>query len=512
MNNKTGIMIMLFIMAAALLLFRKDYSYYGDLGRQIKMGEVISRCRCIPQVNLFSYTHPQHEAVNYSWLSQLIFYQLSDRFGTDSLLVMKMFFISVSFGIVFRLTLRKKTLYIPAGVFGMLSLLLFSQRFWVRPELFSYVFVALFLLVLHISHSSRTYRALWFLPVLMVLWVNTHIYFPLGIILYLIFVMQEFVRKGIIVCKQLVPVTLVLFAAVLINPLGLRGAVYPFMVFNNYAAAVAENYSPLVYLISGQSLFSVFGSYLLVYCILSLLVLIFLTFTPRKSMIAVKSNAVIGLLLGAGLVRSVGFFSLLTLPFLVERYAEMRKSLTVYFGVRVRYLTDAGLFTFLVLVIAIQTLHFLRTEDLGAGFVLPAEKGTEFFLSNRISGPVFNNFSMGNYLIYRLYPGEKVFIDGRPEAYPEALLAEHQESLRDYGRFMQLVRKYDINTVFFGFKDDPELTRAFIKRIMAEPEWVPVYFDGEVIILVKQSKQNEMIIKSHGLNPGIVLKQLQATR
>src|SRR5690606_8838980 len=38
---------------------------------------------------------------------------------------------------------------------------------------------------------------------------------------------------------------------------------------------------------------------------------------------------------------------------------------------------------------------------------------TEHFLKNNYSGNIINNYGVGGYLIYKLYPQGKVFIDGR---------------------------------------------------------------------------------------------------
>jgi hypothetical protein len=44
-------------------------------------------------------------------------------------------------------------------------------------------------------------------------------------------------------------------------------------------------------------------------------------------------------------------------------------------------------------------------------------------IAKNLKGPIFNNFDIGSYLIFRLYnkslpAGRQVFVDGRPEAYP----------------------------------------------------------------------------------------------
>ena len=47
-----------------------------------------------------------------------------------------------------------------------------------------------------------------------------------------------------------------------------------------------------------------------------------------------------------------------------------------------------------------------------------------FLRTEQLRGPIFNNFDVGGYLIYSLYPRERVYVDNRPEAYPATFFAE----------------------------------------------------------------------------------------
>src|SRR3990167_2163720 len=45
-------------------LFRTDYSFDQDLGRHLKLGEIIIKTGNVPRINLFSYTNPDFPFIN----------------------------------------------------------------------------------------------------------------------------------------------------------------------------------------------------------------------------------------------------------------------------------------------------------------------------------------------------------------------------------------------------------------------------------------------------------------
>ncbi|GAG27787.1 unnamed protein product, partial [marine sediment metagenome] len=54
---------------------------------------------------------------------------------------------------------------------------------------------------------------------------------------------------------------------------------------------------------------------------------------------------------------------------------------------------------------------------------MPVE-AVDYLLKNNLPGEIFNSYDHGSYLIYRLYPERKVYIDGRIAMYGESLAKE----------------------------------------------------------------------------------------
>ena len=121
----------------------------------------------------------------------------------------------------------------------------------------------------------------------------------------------------------------------------------------------------------------------------------------------------------------------------------------------------------------------------------------EFYRSAGLRGPVFNNFDIGSYLIYGLYPDERVFVDNRPEAYPAAFFQEEVRPIqRDEARWREADDRYRFNVIFFSHQDHA-LGKEFVLRRVADPAWAVVFVDESNIILVKRNEQNGEVIQRY---------------
>ncbi|MDP2585415.1 MAG: hypothetical protein Q8P29_00885, partial [Candidatus Levybacteria bacterium] len=119
-----------------------------------------------------------------------------------------------------------------------------------------------------------------------------------------------------------------------------------------------------------------------------------------------------------------------------------------------------------------------------------------FFLKNNLKGPIFNNFDIGSYLTYRLYPKEKVFIDGRPEAYPASFFQEAYLPMQtDEKKFELVDKKYGFKTIFFSHTDQTPWAEIFLKQITKNDNWRMIYLDDFTVIYTRD-KNIKPIIKT----------------
>jgi hypothetical protein len=140
------------------------------------------------------------------------------------------------------------------------------------------------------------------------------------------------------------------------------------------------------------------------------------------------------------------------------------------------------------------------SKEFGLTIPVGAEQGVAFIQANKIRGPVFNNFDVGSFLIWKLYPEQKVFVDGRPEAYSvdffEKIYKPMQESPTLWKKYSE---QYAINYIFFDHRDITPWAKTFLQYITADPQWPLVYLDDSIIIFVKNIPANQKLIEKYPL-------------
>jgi hypothetical protein len=115
----------------------------------------------------------------------------------------------------------------------------------------------------------------------------------------------------------------------------------------------------------------------------------------------------------------------------------------------------------------------------------------DFLLAHHVSAPMFNTYEKGGYLLWRLWPQERVFIDGR---------ALNESVFQDYRRIIananatggksgrELLDQYGIQVIVMnGFErnaGDPYVLAAILAD-PAQTEWKLVYQDAQAVIFMR---------------------------
>ena len=113
------------------------------------------------------------------------------------------------------------------------------------------------------------------------------------------------------------------------------------------------------------------------------------------------------------------------------------------------------------------------------------KNGVDFFLAHNLGGPIFNNFDIGGYLIYRLYPKELVFVDNRPEAYPVAFFDLYKEIQFKPEVFAEKASEYNFRTIIWGRGDITPWSYAFLEHMKENKDWKEAYVDDAIVIYTK---------------------------
>lgn len=470
----------LFYLLIFLLLFigffHPVYSITQDLGRHLITGEIILKTHLVPKTNLFSYTYPNFPFTNHHWLSEVFYYISFQKIGFNGLLILNTALVITSFGLIFFKASKKS---------GVLSLLFCSllyipilfERTDVRPEFFSFLFLSLFIVILYRFRETNTYL-IFLLPLIQILWVNTHIYFPIGIVIigfFLIDAITSYIKNPNtkIRISSLLFILLASIFVTLLNPNGMKGALYPFSVFQNYGYSIEENQNIffLWNIIHKQSIFYFF--------IAAPLLLISLALNFKNVKLVDWLISIFFTILAIISIRNFPLFVLATfIPFV--------KSLSSFKLFTLHKQIKMIILVFLIALSVFEAQQVYTKKGFGFGVEKGAKDAADFFLKENLKGPIFNNFDIGSYLDYRLYPKEKVFVDGRPEAYPASFFKEEYIPMQvDKDKFDSLDQKYNFNTIFFSHTDQTPWAEKFLKQIINNKIWNLSYVDDYIVILSK---------------------------
>ncbi|HRH65740.1 MAG TPA: hypothetical protein PLU53_05550 [Bacteroidia bacterium] len=224
-----------------------------DLWWQIRTGEWILRHGSVPMQDVFSYTRAGSLWVNIKWGFDVIAAAISRAVGPESVCFLQVivscfifFFLFRTADLVFRslrpvLTVNEERTYVLSlFVSFVLSVLAFEYRMNSRPEMMSHLFTVVFTFIL-LKYRKMPSRIIFLLIPLQILWANLHEAFGIGIVIQAIFfaasVTEQWKERGILLVKNktaiLLPgvVLLASIASIAINPAGTTLITRPLNIF-----------------------------------------------------------------------------------------------------------------------------------------------------------------------------------------------------------------------------------------------------------------------------------------
>lgn len=466
-----------------------------DLGRHLLTGKIIVQTQHVPTTNLFSYTYPTFPFINHHWFSEVIFYLVFTATGYPGLFILSLLLIGSAFGLVFLKASRGSSPFALAFL-SIIYLRILFERTDLRPELFSFLLLAAFITILY-TYREKFTRLIYLLIPLELLWANMHIYFPIGILCLVLFTGDAAIthRRNLKSYHflTLLAVTAASSLITLLNPNGPQGALYPLRVFQNYGYTIEENQTPFFL----QSLGFYKPSFPYLEIAIAVLFISLLA-TVKKSRVIDWLLGIIFSFIALSAVRNFPLFVFATLIPASRALSQLVALLPRPQSERSKTLSTAIL-TIGFLLLVLWQMSIISTKPRGYGVYEDGKQAITFFEEQRLKGPIFNNFDIGSYIESRLYPRERVFIDGRPEAYPASFIQNvYIPMQQDMRLFQKVAQQYKFNTIIFSHTDQTPWAEQFLKEIVRNPDWVSIYLDPMMIILVKNTPQNEEVMKRFG--------------
>lgn len=475
----------------------------ADLGRHLKNGELFFEQQMIPTTNLYSYTYPNHPFVNHHWGSGVIFYLVKSLSGFVGLSLFYLIASLITFSIFFHVA-WKFAQFDLAALVALSVIPVLGSRTEIRPELFSYLFSALFFWIgLNYIHNRISSRALFVLPLLELLWVNLHIYFPLGIVIIALFLLETSIiavsqkdRNRLAQIKVLASVLLLSLFATLANPFGLAGAFYPLGIFEDYGYRLVENQS--VWFIEKLITFPPARYFKLAFILLLVSWIIeLINFKKKQFFLVSLVLSILFSVLAWTAIRNFTLFGYFALPIIAINLNQVTRQRRL---IADNFLLTIAMFLILVVMVGLYPAYWSNRQERGFGLRKGVTNSAEFFLKEQLQGSILNNYDIGSYLIYYLYPKEPVFVDNRPEAYPATFFKQTYIPLQEKEeRWQELDVRYNFNVIFFYRHDATPWGQHFLVQRVDDPQWAPVYVDDYAIIFLKRKGPNQGTIDQYEL-------------
>ena len=160
----------------------------GDTGWHIRNGELILSTHTITRVDPFSSTMHGQPWYAWEWLYDVAIARLHGWYGLNGVVFGSAFIIAITFSLMFILAQRRGGSLVGTILLSLLAITASSIHFLARPHILSWL---LTLFWFHLLDSSETNPSggnkLFFLPILMLLWVNVHGGFVIGFVLLAIY-------------------------------------------------------------------------------------------------------------------------------------------------------------------------------------------------------------------------------------------------------------------------------------------------------------------------------------
>lgn len=503
---------LLLVFYAVILIHKIDAVRGEDLPRLVKNGETLFHNADVLTKNVYSYTEPDQPFANHHWLSSVIFYGLHEVVGYGGLVIFKAVVLLVTFSLLFFLALKRADFWLVA-MFSVPSIWMLASRIQVRPEMFSYLLICVYLWLLFDAqrHPEKNW-IYWLLP-LQAMWVNLHIFFSIGVFLVWGFLLEIIVqqpkgwRQNPLV-KKLAIVSLLLPVACLLNPFGINGIIFTLAlnVSKTFPIGIVENQSLWPYLspvILASNRFMV----MLVVSVLMFTLSFILAW--RKKPVFYALGFLATAVMSMWMVRALPFFVFIFLPGVTSNFQDFYLKILDTFKLqslqRQRLLTYGAQGSFVIFLVILIVLRLTSVTyaaaTMGVGFVHRSTDTAEFLLDNQVRGPIFNDPDIGSYLIYYLYPQEKVFIDNRfGDAYSAEFVAkDFLPMMLDETVWQQKSEAYHIQTLVLSVDSQLNGLRQFIIRRVNDSEWALVHADQHAVVFVRNQTENQALIEAHAI-------------
>jgi len=481
-----------------------------DVWWHLKCGEMLVRRGYIPRNEIFSFTAAGRPWVDGYLPSQALLYLAYWIGNAGGICVLGALLVTGCFGIALAISrsgAQSRDIGFGAAIAVSLPAIYLTRvAMMPRPALLTPIFslVALWLLEDHRLKGGK--RVYWLLP-LTTLWANCHPAFPLGFVItgaYLAgALLDSILKKSGLAAPPIRKLILLLgcqFLATLVNPYGHRIYYSAFAFASNpQLGKVIMEWMPLLAEPKEPA-----G---IVPCVLALMAFWLAAALWGGGRVRIEYVLLFTFFTASTFYgrRNLVLFGPLSIPLISWVIAAGKPSVSgkvreILIKSGAALITATGLF--FIWFAGTNRLYLatdsFRATGLGLQDAMFPKSAIDLLEKEHIEGQLLHSYGLGGYLIFRLYPKQRVFIDGRMYPYPYDVFLEEENAFHSEQVFETVRARHDIRCVLLTTY--PQSSWATIYAFISSSRWATVAADGTGILLLARGLGNDEVIRRHEIN------------
>ncbi len=479
----------------------------SDTGWHIRAGELILESGAVPHRDPFSHSMTGRDWFAWEWLTDLIMAITHRYWGLAGVVSGAILILLVSYDLLYRMMIRLGSDAIVAFSVTIFAAVSGVVHWLARPHLTSIALMAIWYAAVEDFRRNRS-RWIYFLPILIALWANLHGAFVATFPVLAIYAAGEFAEyasrgewrpaKWWSAIRTYVVVGALSAIAALATPYGFRlyGHLWAYLTDAELLSTINEFQSPNFHSLDGK------------------LIEVLLLLGAIASANAMRRRRFVE----AGLLVLWGHMTLrserhvtLAVVFLAPIIAEQISSLiseaadraaagiskpaSAFRAARAWYrdvmkidrqmtgvFASGAIFVFIICMTLVGMAGKMAPSDFNPTR-FPAA-AADFILRTKPEGNMYSSDQFGGYLIYRLHPQFKVFVDGRSDFYRQGSVLDDYDRIATLKpQWSGLLEKYDIRWMTLR-RDEPLALIALVSG-----QWQSVYEDSVSQILIRKPVQ-----------------------
>ena len=547
--EKMGWLALGLLFLATIPMLTKIFT--SDFGTHIALGRHIVQDLKVNDPEIFNYTSLGMFNNNHEWGFQALLYIVFWAGGTYGVSFLVWAVVLGIFFFLYRATVLRGAHPILAVLANVAFSGFLRIRLQPRPEIFTYLFIAIAVYMFTEYHYGRRKRLVYLFPALMLVWGNFHGSFLIGLgiggAFFLDALLRAAWRRELAWAKLRAWVFPPVIAGILglvtcgMNPLGYDSLLAPLHILSRGAGQSSVLVSISELTPARETGFFVYYKAAAAFTAVSLLLgligrkiyfldLVLFSIAFKGAWDSARAVSMMGLFLAPGTAIQLTGFLQAAWGWFAEKATRKpeepegkrgKKGKRVPRTAAVPILPDprprlaagyaaiVGVAVLALVAFGGTTLSFSFSQlEYGVGMTEHkfSFAAMEFLRKNPVKGNMFNFFDVGGFLDWQLYPQALTFIDGR--GINPKVFQDHQMVTSAMGGWEKILDRYGVTYIITKAMDSSGMILPIVPALSTDPGWSLVFADGLFLIFVRNTPELRAYIKEHEIPKGVLPRHI----